>query len=150
MDSSRGKSWLWFFFKVAVSVGLLAYLIWIVDWELIRQTLAVADLRFAAIAPLLYFISMLVGAARWQLFLRDSRVHLRYSQSLTGYYLGASYSVFLPGVIGGDAVRIGYCVSRTGCGVGTAVASVITERVLGLLALLSLLLTTLTDTKPVF
>jgi len=49
--------------------------------------------------------------------------------------VGAFYNVVLPGVTGGDAIRIGRCTRQTKCALGTATASVLVERISGLFAL---------------
>lgn len=138
-----GKSWsksrLWLLFKVSVSFGLLAYLVWIIDWDQIAVTLAKTDLWLVLVSPLFWFVTLSAGALRWRLFLADKGVHFKFRQAVTGYFIGSFYNVFLPGVTGGDAVRAGYCVARTKCSVGTAVASVIVERITGVLALITFL-----------
>ena len=59
-----------------------------------------------------------------------------------GYLFGNFYSIFLPGVIGGDAVRIFYCVKETQCGTAVASASVFVERVSGIIAVCGFMFTT--------
>ena len=149
-----GKSWsksrLWLLFKVSVSFGLLAYLVWIIDWDQIAVTLAKTDLWLVLVSPLFWFVTLSAGALRWRLFLADKGVHFKFRQALTGYFIGSFYDVFLPGVTGGDAVRAGYCVARTKCSIGTSVASVIAERITGVLALIIFLASVMVFRPAIF
>ncbi len=129
-----------FFVKVGVSLVLVVSLVWIVDWEQAIQTIRQANRSLIGVSPLFWLTSLILSSFRWQLVLADSRVTFPLRQAYTGYLIGAFYGIFLPGVVGGDAIRIGLCVRQTMCKIGTATASVLLERISGVLALLSFLL----------
>ena len=80
------------------------------------------------------FLGIVLSAWRWQLVLRlfDARVPLR---TLTGHYLAGQFvSNVLPSTVGGDVVRIARC-SKTVDSTTTAFASVVLERLTGMIAL---------------
>jgi len=129
-----------FFAKLIVSLGLVAYLVWIVDWERAVETINQINKLLITICPVLSLIGLVSGTVRWRFVLADSNVAFSCPRAYIGYLVGSFYGIFLPGVIGGDAVRIGFCVSQTKCKIGTATASVLVERIAGVFALLSFLL----------
>ncbi|MEW5828769.1 MAG: lysylphosphatidylglycerol synthase transmembrane domain-containing protein [Chloroflexota bacterium] len=136
------KSIIPFWLKLIVSLGLLAYLFWLVDWQNAFEILSQANKGWIISAPIFIFLGLLAGSLRWKLTLADSQVYLSYRKSYFGYLTGMFYNIFLPGAIGGDVVRIGYCVTLTGCEPGTAVASVLLERIAGVVSVLSFILGT--------
>lgn len=131
-----------FFIKLSVSSGLILYLIWLIDWERVVTILTEADKSFLFIVPLFLFIRLGFAVFRWQLILADSQAIFPFWQAYTTYLIGAFYNIFLPGVTGGDVIRIGRCLTRTKCQIGTATASVLIERMSGLFALMIIALST--------
>lgn len=127
-----------FLAKLGVSLGLVIYLGQVIDWERAVRTISKADKSLLVIVPLFLLARLGFAAARWHLILADSKVSFGFGRAYTGYLVGAFYSVLLPGIMGGDVVRIGRCVGQTKCQPGTAVASVLLERICGVLALLGM------------
>jgi glycosyltransferase 2 family protein len=125
-----------FLVKFGVSLGLIVFLGWIVDWDRAITAIGEADRRFFLIVPFLLLARPVAAAFRWRLILADSQVELPFWQAYLNYLVGAFYSMLLPGVTGGDVVRVGRCVRQTGCQLGTATASAFLERTSGLFALL--------------
>jgi uncharacterized protein (TIRG00374 family) len=127
-----------FLARICVSFGLIAYLIWLVDWNRAITAIngAISFPLFAA--PFLFLAGFGFASWRMRIVLADSNVVFSYWQAYFGYLLGSFYSTFLPGVIGGDVVRIGRCSTQTKCQIGTVTASVLLERISGVFALLSM------------
>lgn len=140
--TAHKKSKMVFLLKLSVSAGLIIYLVWLVDWTRVIKILGNADKLFLVIIPLFLFTRLCFAALRWQVILADSQVKLTFWQAYAGYLAGAFYNIFLPGVTGGDVVRIGRCIKRTNCRLGTATASVLMERISGVIALVSIALST--------
>lgn len=136
----HSKSKALFLVKLSVSLGLVVYLGCIVDWERAITTVAGIDVLLLLVAPFLALARLAAAASRWRLILADNRVSFSLRQAYNGYLVGAFYDVLLPGVTGGDVVRIGRCFRQTRCQLGTATASVLLERVCGALALLTIAL----------
>ncbi len=92
--------------KIAVSLGLLAVLIWRSDapklWHYVRS----ASLGWLGAALGVYFVMILASAWRWGLLLEAQGVAVPVS-TLTGSFLVATFfNNFLPSNIGGDVIRI--------------------------------------------
>jgi uncharacterized membrane protein YbhN (UPF0104 family) len=124
-----------FVLKLGVSLGLLIYLALLVDWQQAARTLQKAAKLPILVVPFVSLAGVGLSSLRWRLILADSRVKFSGWQAFRGYLLGLFYGNLLPGVLGGDAVRMGLCVQRTKCPVGTAAGSVLLERIVGLVAL---------------
>jgi len=125
-----------FAIKLTLSVGLLVYLIRLMDWARFGEILRELDKPLLGCVLLVALFRLGFAAVRWQRILRDYSVGLSWGFAYASYLVGAFYNVFLPGVTGGDVIRAGRCVRRTQCSWGSAVASVILERVGGFVATL--------------
>lgn len=129
---------LFFIFRLLVSSGLLIYLVWVIDWTHAVEVIRQANLLFLLIAPLITLCSFIIGALRWMTILTDNQVRFSWFQAFRAYVLGLFYGIFLPGVLGGDAIRIGICVQKTKCSVSTSTTAVLLERIGGVVSLFSL------------
>jgi hypothetical protein len=140
VESPRGPSrgrWkkpLLFAIKAAVSAGLIW---WILTHAPVREVIdAVRGVRwpFLINAALLLPLGMVLGTMRWRALLRahgvDIPQHKLYASSMTAMF----FKQFLPGTIGGDAVRA-IDTWRMGATKNVAVTAVAIDRVFGLLAL---------------
>jgi uncharacterized protein (TIRG00374 family) len=125
---------LWFPLRVAISGGLLFFLIWRSDPLKIWQSWQQADLWLIGLALLLQLFGVALSAAKWWVVLRarGEQVPLRW---LIGVYLvGQFANNFLPTTVGGDALRVAQLGRRIGS-YSQASASVFIERLTGFLAL---------------
>lgn len=135
MPEFRKENIVVFLAKLSVSLGLIIYLVWHIDWERAINAVNEAAKFPLTIAPFVFLAGLGVASFRWHLILADSRVALSCWQAYLGYLVGAFYNLFMPGVIGGDIVRIGRCVKQTKCQIGTATTTVLLERISGIIAL---------------
>jgi uncharacterized protein (TIRG00374 family) len=135
---SKVKGRVWFLIRLCVSLGLLIYLASLIDWGKAVRTIK-ATSPLAMLVPLVTLTGLAVASLRWRLILADNGIDFPAWQAFRGYWLGLFYGNFLPGVLGGEVVRIGICVQKARCPVGTATAAVLLERVSGVIALLSIL-----------
>ena len=130
------KSRLIFIIKLTISLGLIIYLTWLVDWERVGKILKETDKTFLFGILLVALFRLIFATFRWQRILLDNQVVLSFWFAYASYLVGSFYNIFLPGVTGGDVIRAGRCIQRTQCPWGTATASVILERISGMLATL--------------
>lgn len=86
------------------------------------------------LAVLMYVASQFVASIRWRLLLQG-RLSLRRLFPL--YLLGSFFSRFLPGTVGGDAVKAYYLYKETGEGT-RALSSVFMDRYIGYIILMSM------------
>ena len=132
-NSSR-KGLYGFGIKLAVGVSLIGLLLWRYD---LRSSFSVIwherPLMFAA-SVTLFITVQLVSALRWQLLARINGIGGRYREYLAYYFIGMFTNVFVPGLVGGDALRAVY-LGRRHDRVSEAVASVVLDRGVGLLTL---------------
>jgi len=135
---NRLSTKLTFLAKLSLSLGLISYLVWILDWETAAETITKAAKFPLFVAPFFVLAGFGFASFRWQLILADSKVDFSYWNAYLGYLVGSFYSVFLPGVIGGDAVRIARCAKQTKCQLGVVTGSVLLERTSGFVALLTI------------
>jgi len=131
----------WPFLKFLVSLGTILLLLWIVDWQRAGQVLGNVRLGPLCLAPLLSLAGVGIGAARWSLLMGGAGFRLPVLEAYRGYLYGWLYNLFLPSALGGDVIRVGFAAKRSGCGIGPATVVVLTERILGLAATGTLLVT---------
>lgn len=129
----RGKNRRWtFLVQIAVSVGLLVWLLSRVGLQDVLTQLAGIDPWLYALAVGIYLISVLVRAYRWQIMLKPLGIRARLPKLFRLYLLGFFWNSFLPTGFGGDVVKVVALQRQTGEGIDS-MTSVIAERVVGLL-----------------
>ncbi len=127
------------FFRVGVSLALLAAVFWKADLREIGRHLAAVSPGWLLAALALLFLGTFITALRWRVLIR---VH---GQPPPLFYLMRVYlySVFLnnffPSTVGADPVRAAL-VPRTSIPLSVSLVTVVVERIIGLFALLILTL----------
>ena len=126
--------------KPIVSVSLYALIFWFTDARLILGHIADARLEYVAAGVLLYGAGQALSTWKWRLLLGPVGLGaVRYSRLLAFYFIGMFFNLFLPTVVGGDAVKALLLARETGAP-ARATTSVFMERNLGLFALLAIAL----------
>ncbi len=120
--------------KLAVSLGLLAYIIGKIPFADLKAALLHANLPKFLLAFLLVNLCMAVSAVKWRPLLTVLQINIPLHRLLGVYYIGLFANNFLPSSIGGDALRI-YHVAKDSGKTAEAAASVVGERLLASLAL---------------
>jgi len=124
--------------KIAVSLGLLGYLYSRCDFPRFAQAVSLARPGYLLLALLCTAVFVLISTVRFRLILRDhAGFAMPYFSLLKIYLMGLFFSFFTPGGISGDAVRVAK-LNRGGGKLPSSIQSVILERGLGFLALLTL------------
>jgi len=124
-----------FILRLSVTLILVSYLIFKTDIKKLSDIIVEANILFLFIASLLYLFSSYLSTLRWKLFVcTDCSLAIRKLFSI--YMVGTFFNIFLPGIMGGDLMRI--IILRKITGIGDAVASVFLERYIGFFALLFL------------
>ena len=118
--------------RLAVSVGLLALLVALVDRPRLTARLAGADPRFLLWVVALATADRLLMAWKWWLLIRGREAAVSLWAAIRAYYLGSFAGYFLPMTVGADAVRVA-ALSGGGRTAGL-IASVLLERTVGALA----------------
>jgi uncharacterized protein (TIRG00374 family) len=124
--------------RILVSGALLVWVLKQADLQEIASTIAGANFLWIVAAFGVNSAGNLLGAWRWQLLLRSQNRRLPLLNLLGSYLVGLFFNMFLPSTIGGDVVRA-TSAKKTGGGTLTEnLTVVLVERLIGLLATLSL------------
>lgn len=133
-----GRRW-WVALRALVAVGVVALLVYTVDWREVAAAFARASGRVIALGFLVYYLGVALSCYKWRLLLRLERLDPPFGRLVRWYLISAFASNFLPTEIGGDLGRV-YLVGRhTGHTLAVA-RSVFVERLTGLLFMLVLAL----------
>ena len=121
--------------KIAVSGGLIAFLVSQMDLAAVRGAFA-AVTPFSVIACTgLLFAQMFLLTLRWTILMRAAGADIGYWAALRILFAAMFFTQALPSSIGGDAVRI-YMVHRRGLPLGQASSTVLLDRAAGLTSLI--------------
>src|ERR1700720_3335128 len=120
----RRRSYGAFALRAGFGLAVLAFLLWYCDARSIFRTLARERASFFTATVALYVGGQAMSAFRWQLLARLTGLGGPFRDYLAYYFIGMSTNLFVPGLIGGDALRAVYLGRRTDR-VGDAIASVI-------------------------
>ena len=122
--------------RLVVSVGILAYLVTMFDWPRVGAMLARVRYAYLWPAPFLLLAAIGFAALRWRILLRRFDVDLGLRESFLYYLIGGFYGIVMPGVIGGDLVRVAWCAAARRASLAEVGLSALIERICGVLALL--------------
>ena len=121
--------------RIAVSAALIVWILRKAPLGEVLDALRSADLRFILLALALSPFGYWASVSRWRLLIRSQGGEASFGFLVRSFLVGVFFNNLLPSTIGGDTIRA-YDTSRSGVGRGTAVAIVIVDRFIGLLALL--------------
>jgi uncharacterized protein (TIRG00374 family) len=127
----------WRIGRIAVAVGLTAYILWRSDPSAVAAAAAGVDWRWIGVAVLLVLADRALMAYRWVALLCTIESGRRPSLGplLRVFFVSTFVGTFLPASIGGDIVR-SYGLARLDVDAGDAVASVLMDRLLGVASIL--------------
>jgi uncharacterized protein (TIRG00374 family) len=123
--------------RAAIAIGLTALVLWQSDPRAVWQAARGTDLRFVVLACALVAVDRMLMAYRWITLLAplDPRQRPPFWSVIRVFFISTFVGTFLPASIGGDAVRA-YGLSREGVAGVDAVASVLMDRLLGVVSIL--------------
>jgi hypothetical protein len=117
--------------RIAISLGLIAWILMNVDRTQLLESMRTIDPGFLLLAQAAYFVVNGICAWRWQVLLAGRGVAVGYPRLLRYFLNGLFFGNFLPTTVGGDLMRA-YLVSDD-CGTRSeALASVLVDRFIGL------------------
>lgn len=122
--------------QIAVSGGLIFYLVTYIDWPRAAELWQAANKLYLLAAYLLMSSAIATMAWRWRILLKRLNIVSTFWHLWADHLLGLFYGIVLPGVIGGDMVRLASCARRTRQSLPRITASVFFERACGLLMVL--------------
>ncbi len=123
------------FIKVFVSIGLLVYLFFTVDFVLLLQSFKSFNPVYIPVVLLFLLLNYVVSSIRWKsllIFENTQDVSLFYLIKL--YFIGSFFNNFMPTSIGGDVYKI-YALGKKINNNSHAFSATFMERFTGVLAL---------------
>jgi len=122
--------------KVAISLGLIAYLFIRMDLNQVGDALKSANYLYLLPATVLYLGAMSSAGLKWYILLRAQGIRAPFRAVLSYTYVGFFFNNFLPANVGGDVMR-GYGLARYTEQGAEAAVSVVVDRIVGLMAFMS-------------
>ncbi len=126
-----------FSIKIIVSISLLTFLLWNVDWNTVTENFSSANVYFILFASVLNLIERFELTYKWNLLLKVRKVSIKFGRLFLINSIGTFLGLFLPSSVGTDVVRSYYLVKNND-EKSVSISSVFVDRVLGLFALLIL------------
>jgi uncharacterized protein (TIRG00374 family) len=123
--------------RLSVSLVLLGALLWRTDRAALARTLAGLDPLLFASAAGCFLAAQGLSTIRWQRLLRAEGIPLPFASLFALYLEGMFLSLLLPTLIGGDLVRAHRVYVQADRN-EAAIASILVERLSGLVALLAI------------
>jgi glycosyltransferase 2 family protein len=130
-----GRSGLARWLKPAVTIALYVLVFYWTDAREIPATLRNAQFGLVGGCVALYIAGQSISALKWRLLLAPVGLSTPYPRLLGFYFTGMFFNLFLPTIVGGDAVKAVLLARETGAP-ARATMSVFMERNTGLCALL--------------
>ncbi len=127
-----------FLLRCLFSAGLLLLVVRKLNWAGLAAVLERVDLKWVAVGSLMTFGLIVSLAVRWRIFLRQQHIELPFVRILSLTWEGQFFNSVLPGSTGGDVVKIHQVCKLAPDRKAAAAASVFTDRLSALLALLVL------------
>jgi glycosyltransferase 2 family protein len=128
--------------RTLAKLAVTALLIWVtfrrIDLDLVVKNILLADKLAVAAAGVLTLLLTPLLAARWSYLITTIGFKLSFGMSFPIVWIGLFFSQVLPSAVGGDAVRI-WLAYRAGITGSAALASVLIDRIIGVVAILVLL-----------
>jgi len=135
--------------RVAVSVGLVAFMLSYLDVDNMLRFVRRADPFLVVLTLVAVFVDRLFMVLRWTKLIEALDIHVPWIRVVKIFFLSSFFGSFLPSGVGGEAVRAASFARLTSKGV-ESVASVVMDRLLGLLSMLLTGLLSLTVFYRVF
>lgn len=121
-------------FKIAISLGLFAFLLYSTDVRALKQQLTTARPLPLFLAFVGYLISQTLYAYKWQVLARPLGFLQPWRAFVVYYFVGGYFNLFAPSTVVGDVGR-GLLLAAHGGNTGPALYSVVVDRVSGLVML---------------
>jgi glycosyltransferase 2 family protein len=123
-----------FALRAIVGIAIVTLLVWRYDARSILRLIAREQPSYFAAAIGVFLSTLALSAYRWRLLAAILRLDAPFADFLAFRFIATFANTLIPGVAGGDALRAIYLGRRTSR-LGEAVASVLADRIVGLLGL---------------
>ncbi len=120
---------------VALAFGLLGWMVWQNRAKISAVFSLPLDLRLLVLAFAIYMVGIVMTFGRWFILVRVIEPHFRFGATILLGFIGNVFNLVIPGAVGGDLIK-GAFLSRMHIKRTQAIASMVIDRIVGLLALL--------------
>jgi len=131
------RAWRPIVLRLLVAFGLLGLVIYLNRGQLRAVQARPFDRGRFALAFVLYLAGLVLAFLRWSLLMRMLGLAVGVRDALRLGFIGNLFNLVIPGAVGGDVVKTAL-IFRLGANKTQAVASVVLDRVVGLLGLFGL------------
>lgn len=135
------KSFLKYTITLAIAIGLFWYLYKDIDFSDMLMRFRKADLRWVYLSIVLSILSHLLRAYRWNMLLEPMGYHLKTFRTFLAVMVGYLANFVVPRM--GEISRCGILKNTDEVPVSKGIGSVVTERIIDLLCLLTIVFITL-------
>jgi len=131
---SKTAKWIWFFIKLAIVGGLVAWLVFsgALDFSVLRNI----HFGYFALAYLYFPLVIAVGVIRWRWLLNAQDIHISMWAAFKLTLIGYFFNMFMPGATGGDVIKAYYIAKLNPEKKAEAATTVFVDRALGMYGLL--------------
>lgn len=127
-----------FLLRGILSAALILLVLHKVNWTGLGIVLSHTDARWLLAGSLTTLLLIIALATRWRIFLRQQGIQIRFSTILSLTWAGQFFNSVLPGSTGGDVVKIYQLCRLAPHQKAAAAATVLTDRLSALVAMLVL------------
>lgn len=145
--SKDQKKKLFLLLKISISLGLAGIVYFTVDKKGLLKAISSFNLLSIIGLIILYTIGQILSAYKWQIFLKQIGIRKSKTEIIRAYFFGMFVNVFGFGTVGGDIVRALALAPPKGTKSAT-LATVVADRVHGLIILLTLGTVIITIVQP--
>ncbi len=126
------------FLRCLLSVALIFFIAWKVNWSDLGAILMRISWGWAVFGSILTGVLILTLATRWKIFLEQQKIDIPFGTVVALTWAGQFFNSLLPGSTGGDVFKIYQVCRRTPERKAAAASTVLIDRASALLALLIL------------
>lgn len=119
---------------VTLAFGLLGAVVWGNRSKIQEIFSRPLDYRWLALAFAIYLVGLILTFFRWFLLVRAIEPNFKFRTTLILGFIGNVFNLVIPGAVGGDLIKAAYLV-RMHIKKTQAVASMVIDRILGLMGL---------------
>ncbi|MDI6783586.1 MAG: lysylphosphatidylglycerol synthase transmembrane domain-containing protein [bacterium] len=141
------KKWFWIVIKILISILLLGYLFYSIDFIELQTSLANTHWGYIILALCIYIGGQILNSYKWALLIETKAIEIPFSKVVGYYFMGMYFNLFLPSIVGGDIPRGYYLYKDYGSGsksepdtpgltIVESLSTVMMQRVTGVFALI--------------
>jgi glycosyltransferase 2 family protein len=117
--------------KVAISIGLVFWLVDRVDWQSVGSKIYNVSWPLLIVYVMLQLLGNVISSKKWQIIAGFKGLHFSVGDGFFAYLTGAFINNFLPSTLGGDAYRGLWLADRSGAK-AASISTVVFDRFIGL------------------